>query len=163
MVNSTSKLDDPLKWYMYCICQGQFGTLAFIVSTALFLFVGTPIHCWSLWLLLHGNIKPSFVLPLNLVVVDLVFCIQSFADLITAYYNSVAIFKMSMFLFGLCWTVRTSSPDLHVHGTLPGSDSSCKIPEIQGHPVQDCIGNSSLANWNGQQLEAQFHCNKLFS
>ncbi len=106
IVNSTSELDETLKWYMYYICQGKFGTFAFIISTALFLFLGTPIHCWSLQLLLRGNIKPNFVLPLNLAVVDLLFCIQSFADLITAYYISVASYNLSMFLFGLCWTVR---------------------------------------------------------
>ncbi len=102
--NLTSTLDEMLKWY--AMCQGHFGTLVVITTTALFLFVGTPIHCWSLWVFLHGNIKPKLVFPLNITVLELLFRIHCIVDLITTKYLTVAYHQFCMFLIGLCWTVR---------------------------------------------------------
>ncbi len=102
--NLTSILDEMLKWY--AMCQGHVGTLVVTTTTALFLFVGTPIHCWSLWVFLHGNIKPNLVFPLNITVLELLFSIHCIVDLIATKYLTVAYHQFSMFLIGLCWTVR---------------------------------------------------------
>ncbi len=104
-INDTlSVFDESLIWV--CICKGHFGSLVIFVTLVVFSIVGTPIHCWTLWVLIHGNIKPNSVFPLNINIVEMVFCIYSITYSFMTNYPTVTGDRSVVFLFGLVWTVR---------------------------------------------------------
>ncbi len=104
-INDTlSVFDESLIWV--CICKGHFGSLVIFVTLVVFAIVGTPIHCWTLWVLIHGNIKPNSVFPLNINTVEMVFCIYSITYSFMINYPTVTGDRSVVFLFGLVWTVR---------------------------------------------------------
>ncbi len=106
MYNSSLQIDNSTSIFNEALnCQGHFGYFFIIVITTLFFIVGTPIHCWSLWVFLHGNIKPNLVFPLNITILELFYCFLCFINLIINYF-SLKAYKLSLFLIGLCWTFR---------------------------------------------------------
>lgn len=98
--NSTSISDEAVN------CEGHFGSLSIVVTTALFFIVGTPIHCWCLWVFLHSNSKPNLVFPLNITILELLYCLLCIINLIITNYFSLTAYKLAFFLAGLCWTFR---------------------------------------------------------
>ncbi len=107
MYNSSLQIDNSTSIFNEALnCQGHFGIFFIFVVTTLFFIVGTPIHCWSLWLFLHGNIKPKLVFPLNITILELFCCFLCIVNLIINSYFSLKAYKLSLFLIGLCWTFR---------------------------------------------------------
>jgi len=104
VANDSTVFSQDVSWF--CMCQGHFGPVV-IVSLAMLCFtVGTPVHCWSLWVFLHGTFKPNMVFPLNITILELLFCIQCFTDFIDFMYSSRVSYILCTFLIGLSWTFR---------------------------------------------------------
>ncbi len=97
-------IGEDISWF--CMCQGHFGPVVFVFTSALCFIVGTPIHCWSVWVFLRGNIKSNMVFPLNIIILELIFCIQCMADFIDFKYSTTVSYNLSNFLIGLSWTFR---------------------------------------------------------
>jgi len=102
--NTNSIFDESVDWF--CMCEGHFGPYATFITSILCFTVGSPIHCWSLWVYLRGNIKPNLVFPLNFTVLELFFCIQCIIDIIVISYPSLHGAHLANFLIGVSWTVR---------------------------------------------------------
>ncbi len=104
-INDTlSVFDESVIWVFFC--KGHFGSFVLFVTLVLFFIVGTPIHCWTLWVLIHGNIKPNSVFPLNINIVELFFCIHSIIYSFITNYPTVTGDRLVVFCIGLFWTVR---------------------------------------------------------
>ncbi len=102
--NSILFIIEDVSWF--CRCQEHFGPVVFVFTSVLCFIVGMPIHCWSLWVFLRGNFKPNMVFPLNIIILELIFCIQCIADFIDFKYSTTVSYSLSNFLIGLSWTFR---------------------------------------------------------
>ncbi len=102
--NSLSFISGDVSWF--CMCQEHLGLAVFIFTSVLCFIVGTPMHCWSLWVFIHWNFKPNMVFPLNITILELIFCIQCIGDFIDFKYSTTVSYNLSTFLIGLSWTFR---------------------------------------------------------
>ncbi len=106
MCNSSFIICNASIFEWFCICEGHFGTYFVLFTSILYFSVGTPVHCWFLWVLLHGDIKPYLVFPLNNTILELFYCFQSIVDIIVVRYPYRLGQIMLHFVIGLCWTFR---------------------------------------------------------
>ncbi len=164
MYNSSLQIDNSTSIFNEALnCQGHLGIFFIFVVTTLFFIVGTPIHCWSLWLFLHGNIKPKLVFPLNITILELFCCFLCIVNLIINSYFSLKAYKLSLFLIGLCWTFR---PLLQIFMCVEHYLAVIHpviFLRYKGIQYRIALVAVSLANWNGHRLEAPFHQSTIFS
>lgn len=104
LTNTTSMFEESLNWF--CLCSGYFGPPLLLLVSFLCFIVGLPVHCWCLWVYLRGNINVNLVFPLNITLLELLFCIQSIVDLIDVKFPSTIGYKIANFLIGVSWTAR---------------------------------------------------------
>ncbi len=102
--NTTFIFDESVDWF--CMCEGYFGPIVTFFTSIFCFIVGTPIHCWFLWVFLHGNLKSNLVFPLNITIQELFFCIECFIDIIVIRFPSVEGDRLVNALIGFSWTVR---------------------------------------------------------
>jgi len=88
------------------MCEGHFGTYFNLFTSVLCFIVGTPVHCWFLWVYRCMDIKPNLVFPLNITLLELFYCIQCIVDIIVVSYPSMLGQNILHFLIGLGWTFR---------------------------------------------------------
>ncbi|KAL7889389.1 hypothetical protein AOLI_G00016470, partial [Acnodon oligacanthus] len=92
-----------------CLEQTHFGFFLTFIFTSLCILLGTPGHAWFLWLSLRAGwkIKPTQVLPLNLTLMELLFCICLFFNVVNILFlQNDTVFFSTCLVFGMAWTCK---------------------------------------------------------
>ncbi|XP_071002911.1 G-protein coupled receptor 183-A-like [Oncorhynchus clarkii lewisi] len=110
-MNASSGNNTQLSWYV-CIDHGYAVQMLFGAAQALCFLLGTPALVWCLWLCLSGSlcggVKPTQIFPVNLFVVELVFCVECLLEVISylLIWNSTMLRQAVYFLYIVSWTCR---------------------------------------------------------
>ncbi|KAJ8000844.1 hypothetical protein DPEC_G00184610 [Dallia pectoralis] len=104
--NSTSMLN-----WMYCLDQGYVPSVICQCIQVLCFLLGTPALVWCLWIsLIEGTsegLKPTQIFPINLFMVELLFCVQSLLQVIYQRFLPQNMFLQVVdFLYYISWVSR---------------------------------------------------------
>ncbi|KAJ8000840.1 hypothetical protein DPEC_G00184570 [Dallia pectoralis] len=111
-MNDTSRnvsFTDP---WIYCLDHGYVTPMICQSTEVLCFLLGTPALVWCLWISLSGSIsgglKPTQIFPMNLCIVELLFCIEGLFQ--TIYYlflpNNNMFLQVVYCLFFIAWVCR---------------------------------------------------------
>ncbi|KAJ8000842.1 hypothetical protein DPEC_G00184590 [Dallia pectoralis] len=111
MNGSSNNLTFKSPW-MDCIDNGYVGPVICQCTEVLCFLLGTPALVWCLWISLSGGIsgglKPTQIFPINLFVVELLFCFQALGEVIYSLFPSTntMLLQFANALYYIAWTCR---------------------------------------------------------
>ncbi|KAJ8000845.1 hypothetical protein DPEC_G00184620 [Dallia pectoralis] len=95
-----------------CLDDGYVATLIYQYSAALCFLLGTPALVWCLWISLResisGGLTPTQIFPINLFIVEVVFCVQGLCRVIyySFIHNNIVLNQLLYALFLIAWICR---------------------------------------------------------